>query len=215
MSVLTKELPQGRKYRVNALSATASASTARRSELRRCGRRSWPTPSASSFEECNPSSTHGQAVGYAAPGAKVGGLPGTAGRGARLGHGAFGATDLVTVLIGANDVLDLYRTSTSRSLPTRTSRQPDLQAVANELTARGARLGLAINALTDDKGPKVIVSTIPLMNLTPYALQQAVDRPDVNVPNVLRDFSNTFNTAVRVNIPNDGRAGAWWNWMRC
>jgi phospholipase/lecithinase/hemolysin len=46
---------------------------------------------------------------------------------------------------------------------------------------------------------------MPLMNLTPYARQQALDRPGVPVLNALSDFSQAFNTAMRVTIVNDGR----------
>jgi phospholipase/lecithinase/hemolysin len=72
------------------------------------------------------------------------------------------------------------------------------------MSARGARLGRAIAALTADNGPNIIVSTIPLMSQTPYALRQAIVRPGIDVLNVLEQFSNAFNTALRTNIPNDG-----------
>ena len=59
-------------------------------------------------------------------------------------------------------------------------------------------------ALTANNGPNVIVSTIPLMSVTPYALRQAIARPGINAVNVLNQFSNAFNTALRTHIPNDG-----------
>ena len=101
---------------------------------------------------------------------------------------------------------DLYRTQyvpDAVAYPNYTT-NPTYQAVMAELQARGARLGQQINELTA-LGPKVILSTMPLMNLTPFALQEAIDKQDPTVRDVLLDFSNQFNTAVRVNIINDGR----------
>ena len=118
---------------------------------------------------------------------------------ARVVHGAFGCNDLMSVLIGVNDVIDLFETVYLADPTTSTA-----NAVANELSARGTRLGQAIAALTANNGPNIIVSTIPRMNLTPYGRQQAALRPGLNVPNVLNQFSNAFNTALRTNIPNDG-----------
>jgi phospholipase/lecithinase/hemolysin len=103
-------------------------------------------------------------------------------------------------------VLDLYRTQyvhDAVAYPNYTS-NPTYQAVMAELQARGARLGQQINDLTA-LGPKVILSTMPLMNLTPYALQEAINKQDQAIRSVLLDFSNQFNTAMRVNIINDGR----------
>ena len=118
---------------------------------------------------------------------------------ARAVHGSFGCHDLMSVLIGANDVIDLFE---NVYLPNPTS--ANKTAVLNELTARGARLGQLIAALTDNNGPNFIVSTAPLMNLTPYAAQMAIAFPNADVRNALHDFSENFNTALRVNIPNDG-----------
>ncbi len=73
-----------------------------------------------------------------------------------------------------------------------------------ELQKRGERLGLQINALTQ-LGPRVVLSTIPLMGLTPYALREAITSGDAQRSALLTNFSNAFNTAVRVNIVNDGR----------
>ena len=116
----------------------------------------------------------------------------------------------MSVLIGANDVIDLFETVYLADPTTSTA-----NAVTNELTARGARLGQAIAALTANNGPNVIVSTIPLMNLTPWALQQAASLGRTSTCwNVLnssampstRRCAPTFRTTVR--------AGVWWNWMR-
>jgi outer membrane lipase/esterase len=102
------------------------------------------------------------------------------------------------VLIGANDVLELYQ----RYVLSPTTET--LNEGITELQARGARLGQQIEALTQE-GPRLIVSTIPLMNQTPYALREAVDRPAIGALNALDQLSRAFNTAVRVNIVNNGQ----------
>ncbi|HYN59629.1 MAG TPA: SGNH/GDSL hydrolase family protein [Rubrivivax sp.] len=199
MSVLTNADPKGRKYSVNALDSGGIGLD--------CGARPiWVQIVASSFgfsfEECN-SANRPETAGkiFAEPGAKADDLPAQIARAAAL-TGCFNEADLVTVLIGANDVLDLYR---NQYVPDAGSYQdnPSFKAANDELRARGARLGRQINALTT-LGPKVIVSTIPLMNLTPYANVQSQVRNDPNARQVLNDFSNTFNTAMRINIRNNG-----------
>jgi outer membrane lipase/esterase len=193
MSVLTSLPPQGRKYSVNALNSDGTA-------IDCTSRLLWTQIVANrfgfSFEECNSSILAvNDAKNFAEPGAKADDLPAQIAR-ARLLTGCFNETDLVTLLIGANDVLDLYENVYLKDPTTQTA-----TSITNELTRRGALLGQRINALTT-LGPKVIVSTIPLMNLTPYALRQ----PEVlNARSVLLNFSNAFNTAMRVNILNDGR----------
>jgi outer membrane lipase/esterase len=196
MSVLTKDLPQGRKYTVNGLASDGSIDClADSSGL-------WIQAIGNEFdfvfEQCNPSGLAVAAFTYAAPGAKVADFA-TQLAEARLKHGSFNCNDLMSVLVGANDVIELFE-NVYLADPT-----PDTaNAVTNELTARGRRLGQAIAALTDNDGPQVIVSTIPLMNLTPWALRWSIVRPGADVLNVLSNFSNAFNTALRVTIPNDG-----------
>jgi outer membrane lipase/esterase len=199
MSVLTKLPPQGRKYSVNALQSDAVT-------LDCVARPLWHQIVAYSFdfayEECNPSNLAETAAKvYAVPGAKVDDLAEQLER-AREANGTLSNTDLFTVLIGANDVLDLYQRVYLPNPTTETYNE-----VIDELQARGRRLGQFINDLTrlEVTGPKVIVSTMPLMNLTPYALQQVIARPDVPVLNSLSEFSQAFNTAMRVTIVNDGR----------
>jgi len=204
MSVLTKELPRGRKYSVNAL---GSDNITLDCTLRPLWTQVLANAFLFSFAECNSADTIVKpAKIYAAVGAKATDFPAQVAEALAAAGGAFRGTDLATVLLGANDVLDLYRT---QYVPDRVAYpnfadNPTYQAVMAELQARGARLGQQVNDLTA-MGPKVILSTIPLMNLTPYALQEAIDKQDSTIPGVLLNFSNQFNTAVRVNIINDGR----------
>jgi len=157
------------------------------------------------YDECNPQLlTDNKAKIYAAAGAKTEDLIAQLERSVAE-NGSFNNKDLFAVLVGANDVLDLYE---RLYVPNPTSETAD--AINEVLQARGVAFGQFINKLTradvgDVNGPKLIVSTIPLMNLTPYAIKQAALYPDANVRGVLESFSKTFNTAMRVTIVNDGR----------
>ena len=104
----------------------------------------------------------------------------------------------MTVLFGANDVLDLYQ---NQYLPDPTPATAN--AIVTELTTRGTPRRAHQRA--DRARPRVILSTMPLMGLTPYALREAITSGDPKRSALLINFSNTFNTAVRVNIVNDGR----------
>lgn len=190
----------GRKYTVNALNSDGSVNCLANTSDQPS--RLWTQILAGTFNfvfaECNPNARPVSAFVYAQPGAKADDFAAQVAA-ARLVHGNFGCHDLMSVLIGANDVIDLFE-NVYLADPTSATKT----SVENELNARGMRLGRAIARLTDNDGPNFIVSTIQLMNLTPYAAQQAIAHPNLNVRSVLNDFSQTFNTALRVSIPNDG-----------
>jgi phospholipase/lecithinase/hemolysin len=198
--VLTSDLPLGRKYSVNALDGTGAVgcaiNTANQPSLL------WTQILAATynfvFAECNPSAQPVTAFTYAAAGAKADDFAAQVAQ-ARIVHGSFGCHDMMSVLIGANDVIDLFENVYLASPTVDTA-----NAVAAELSARGARVGQVVADLTANNGPSFIVSTAPQMNLTPYARLQALAHPDANVVGVLDQFSTAFNTALRTTIPNDG-----------
>lgn len=203
MSVMTNTGVLGRKYSINAVSDNDNT-------VINCNSFPlWHQAVAGlwnfAYAECNPNN-HAQTPAkiYAQIGAKVDDLP-TQLAVASAANGSFNNRDLFMVLVGANDVLDLYQNVYLANPSTAT-----YNAVLNELTARGTRLGQFVNQLTranvlDLGGPKVIISTMPLMNLTPYARAQSVLYPALPVQTALHDFSNALNTAMRVAIVNDGR----------
>jgi len=196
MSVMT---PAGLKYTVNAIDSDGlpdcTISTSSQPSLL------WTQILGNTFnfafEECNPSGRTKLAYIYATPDAKSADFVAQVAKARE--RGAFSCNDLMSVLIGTNDVIELYETVYLADPTSSTA-----NAVTNELSARGARLGQAITALTANNGPNIVVSTIPRMNQTPYGQQQAALHPGLNIGNVLDNFSNAFNTALRTNIPNDG-----------
>jgi len=212
MSVMTDTLPLGRKYSINAISTTDTT------QLDCVTLPLWHQPVAYTwafaYPECNPTNNPVTAARiFAQAGAKVADMP-TQLAAARLVAGReFSNTDLFTLLVGANDVIEVYQTIYLAD-PTTNGYNAGLA----ELTRRGVRLAAFVNELTranvgDIYGPKIVLSTIPLMNLTPYAIQEAVNRPGLDVLNVLYQFSTAFNTALRAGdqqnnfsgIVNDGR----------
>lgn len=201
MNVLTREAPLGRKYTVNAVGRDG-VSIDCTSDSDNQPSRLWTQVLGDTFdfvfEECNPSNLTVNAFIFAKPEAKSADFAVQLAE-ARVVHGAFGCNDMMSVLVGANDVVELFETVYLADPTSSTA-----TAVTNELSARGARLGKAIAALTADNGPNIIVSTIPRMNQTPWGRQQAALRPNLNIGNVLDNFSKAFNTALRTNIPNDG-----------
>jgi outer membrane lipase/esterase len=217
MSVLTNATdvpigPIGRKYSVNAVN------TADPTQIDCVAFPIWHQvvayTYAFAYEECNPDNQpETNAKIYAAKGAKVSDLVGQLARAAIVANGSFSNTDLFTVLVGANDVLDVYQNIYLLNPGT-----DAYNAGLAELRLRGVRLAAFVNQLTradvgDITGPKVIVSTIPLMSQTPFARQEALARPGVPVLDVLYQFSVAFNTALRAGdqangfrgIVNDGR----------
>lgn len=212
MSVMTKTVPLGRKYSVNAISTTDAT------QLDCVTLPIWHQPVAYAFAfaypECNPTNNPVTAARiFAASGAKVADIPGQLAA-ARLEAGReFSNTDLFTLLVGANDVIDVYQ-NIYLADPTTNGYNAGLA----ELTRRGVQLAALVNELTranvdDIYGPKIVLSTAPLMNLTPYAFAEALNRPALEVLNVLKAYSQAFNTALRagdqqngfIGIVNDGR----------
>lgn len=184
-SVLTSD---GRKYGVNALTTTDAIDCATEPL--------WVQTVANNygfrFAQCNPDATTPKAFLRAAPGAKVADL--AAQIDAQIANGGFTGKDLATVLVGQNDVLEMYA-----RFPTLSEAQ-----ITTELRARGEQLAAQVNRLVD-LGVKVIVATAPDVGLTPYALAQKAAFTDTDRSALLTRLSAALNGRMRVNIRNDGR----------
>ena len=107
-------------------------------------------------------------------------------------NGGFVAGDMVTVLIGANDVIDQF---------TQYPAIGEDQLLAN-VDAAGVELANQVNRLAG-LGAKVLISTIPDMGLTPYAGDRTAGSTNGN-PAILSALSARFNDAMLANILNDG-----------
>ena len=108
--------------------------------------------------------------------------------------GGFVAKDMATVLIGANDVLALYR-----QFPTRG--EADLIA---EARVRGEVTAQQVNRLIG-LGARVLLSTVPDIGLSPYALAEKAAHTDTDRAVLISRLVASYNAGLRVNILNDGR----------
>ncbi len=145
------------------------------------------------FAECNTAGVATpQAVMRAAAGARVDDIQVQID--AQIASGGFRDRDLVAVLAGGNDIIDLYQQFPGRS-------EDDLTA---ELRGRGKRLALQVNRMVEF-GAKVIVATVPDLGLSPYARKQQLEFSDTNRAAMLSRMTLAFNEQLGVNILLDGR----------
>jgi outer membrane lipase/esterase len=180
----------GRRYTVNALNTAGTAVDCR---LEPIWVQSVATQFGFVFAQCNPeASAELKAIMRAAPGAKVDDV--RLQIDAQVAAGGFAQKDLVTVLVGTHDVLELYARYGA-------SNEEQLTA---EARVRGERLAAQVNRLVE-LGARVIVSTMPDLGVTPYALQQKAAFTDTDRAALLSRLSAAFNARLRVTILNDGR----------
>jgi lysophospholipase L1-like esterase len=185
-SVLTTS---GRKYAVNAVGSSGAIDCSLEPI--------WVQTVASSygfvFPECNPNNvSEPQARTYAAAGAKVADV--AAQVDAQVAAGGFRDTDLVLVLAGVNDILELYADYPLRN-------QADLLADA---AARGRQLAQVVNRLVD-LGAKIVVSNLPDMGLSPYALAERSANGDIDRAALITALGTAFNEQLGITIVADGR----------
>lgn len=179
----------GRRYTVNPLTS-AGAIDCKSEPL-------WTQAVANNysfvFQECNPDGTSTfKALMRAVAGAKADDLK--AQIDAQLANGGFAAKSLATVMLGSNDVLDLYA-----QYPTLSE-----EAITQELRSRGIRLAEQVNRLVG-LGVRVIVATVPDVGVSPFALAEKASKNDTDRAALLTRLVAAFNGRLRVNILNDGR----------
>ena len=183
----------GRKYTINGtISDTDPTLDCRRLPL-------WiqvlAAPYQLTFPQCNNGTTPvASPTGRirAVAGAKVADL--SAQIDAQQAESAFTSKDLVTVLIGQNDVLAQYATYPGVG---------EAQLIAN-VEAAGATLGTQVNRIAD-AGAKVLVATIPNLGLTPFALAERAANSDIDRAALLTRMTERFNASMRATVVNDGR----------
>ncbi|MEP7301310.1 MAG: SGNH/GDSL hydrolase family protein [Caldimonas sp.] len=113
---------------------------------------------------------------------------------AQVAESPFGDGDLVTVLVGVNDVLEQYAQYPTIS---------EAQLTAN-VEAAGAEVGRQVNRLADI-GAKVIISTIPDVGVSPFAIAEKAAHVDTDRQALIGRLTGSFNDSLRATMANDGR----------
>ena len=146
------------------------------------------------FAECNPGfDPEPKARLLASPGAKVADV--AAQVEAQVAAGGFRDKDLATVLVGTNDIMELY------------ALYPGLgeDTLLAEARARGRRAAQVVNRLVD-LGAKVVVSDLPDLGLTPFArAQRALAGGGVDRAALLTRLTSAYNEQLGVSVLLDGR----------
>ncbi|CAN5119770.1 hypothetical protein BH11PSE10_BH11PSE10_09330 [soil metagenome] len=186
-SVITAD---GKKYTVNGFDTTTLVASCVVNPI-------WVQSLAASFGlvfgECNPDKIAAPTgVMYAVPGAKVADLKTKID--AHFAVSSFGSKDLAAILVGANDVLELYAQFPAQSQA----------SLLDEVRARGRNLGNQVNRIAN-AGGRVIIATLPDMGLTPFALKEKAAKLDTDRSAFLSNLTSEFNIAMRLTIINDGR----------
>ena len=178
----------GSKYTVNALAAGSTA------VLDCSSNPIWVQTLAANFglvfPQCPGSIADPVSRIYAANGATVADIAGQIDQ--QLASGGFTSTDLVTVLVGANDIVAQFGQYPAVG---------EEQLRAN-LAASGAALAAQVNRIAG-YGAKVVIVTVPDMGLTPFAGDRSAGSTDGN-PALLTRLSTGFNDALLSKLLNDG-----------
>ncbi len=145
------------------------------------------------FAQCNPTNAPVTVQTFAATGARVADVVSDIGD--LLNSGTqLGKTDLVTILVGANDVLELYDSIASASITE--------SAGVAEAERRGELLAAQYDRITntDNTGARALYVPIPDLGDTPYG------RADTDRRRILKSLTERFNAKLRSKITNNGRS---------
>ncbi len=104
--------------------------------------------------------------------------------------GGIGSNDLVSVLVGVNDVVAAFERYKAGASPA---------DAESQVEAAGVAIGTQVNRIVD-AGGKVILSSVPAVSLTPYGRSQ--DAADLLV---LTTLTERLNAKLQVTFINDGR----------
>ena len=179
----------GTKYTINGTDATTSAVTCTLNQV-------WTQQLAGHFglvfAECNPDKlATPTARMYAAANAKVADVQAQIDR--QFALDGFNPKDLVTILAGANDILELYAQFPAQ----------DAGTLGNAAQARGEALAAQVNRIVDANG-RIILSTVQDLGLSPFAIREKSVHADTDRAALLTELSRRFNAGLRLKIRNDG-----------
>ena len=113
---------------------------------------------------------------------------------AQLAENGFRDDDLVTVLVGVNDVLSQYTQYPAVS---------EVQLTAN-VEAAGKEVARQVNRIANADA-KVIVATIPDVKFSPYARAERAAHIDTNRQELIGRLVEKFNEALKLELINDGK----------
>jgi outer membrane lipase/esterase len=183
-------LQSGKKYTINGLNADTKQVDCKLNPV-------WSQVLASGFgfvyPQCNTDFVAlPQGIMYATLGAKVADVRDKIDQ--HLSNDRFGPKDIVTIMVGVNDIVELYRQFPAQSR----------DSLINEAKARGKLLADQANRIGNANG-RVIISTIFDVGLTPFGQKERQQQTDIDRALFLNDLSAAFNTAMRLNLLNDGR----------
>ncbi len=183
-------LQSGKKYGINGLSSDTRQVDCRLNPV-------WSQILASGFgfvySQCNSDFVAlPQGIMYAAAGAKVADVRDKIDQ--HLSNDRFSPKDLVAIMVGVNDIVELYRQFPAQNR----------DSLINEAKARGKLLADQVNRIAKANG-RVVVGTIFDVGLTPFGQKEKLQQTDIDRSIFLDDLSSAFNTALRLNLLNDGR----------
>lgn len=188
--------PTGQNYSINDFKRGADGNVLTPLVADCAARPIWTQSMATQFglvlAACNPDAKPVTTAVYAQPGAKVADV--RVQIDLHLASGAVGPKDLITVYVGQNDVLEQYA-----RFPAATEQQ-----IRDELTARGRALADQVNRLANANG-RVLVLTINNLGESPFGQTQKAANTDTDRAALLTRLSESFNTAMRLRLLNDGR----------
>jgi len=147
------------------------------------------------FPQCNPGPTN-----VVAPTSRIRATLGAraADLGAQIdaqqGESALGDGDLVTVLVGQNDVIAEYQQYPAQS---------EAQLIAN-VEAEGAEVGRQVNRITDT-GARVLLATVVDLGGSPFGITERLAHADTDRSALITRLTARFNASLRATIVNDGR----------
>lgn len=183
-------LQNGKKYTVNALNSDTRLVDCRLNPV-------WTQILANGFgfvyPQCNPDFVAlPQGIMYAFAGAKVADVRDKIDL--HLSTDRFGPKDIVAIMVGVNDILELYKQFPAQSK----------ESLINEAKARGKLLAEQANRIANSNG-RVVISTIFDVGLTPFGQREREQQTDIDRAAFLDELSAAFNIQLRLNLLNDGR----------
>jgi hypothetical protein len=183
-------LQSGKKYTINGLNPDTKLVDCKQNQI-------WTQALATGFNmvypQCNVDFVAlPQGIMYAAAGDKVADVQ--AKIDTHLSNDRFTAKDMVPIMVGVNDILELYRQFPAQSR----------DALINEAKARGKQLADQANRIAN-AGGRVLIATIFDVGLTPFGQNEKLQQTDIDRSVFLNDLTTAFNVQMRLNLINDGR----------